>query len=543
MSMQIKTGIKRIGSLLFAILLICGCSAGVNGEPTAQNEAAAQAPVSEPTEDTVLLGSSEMIESDYAQIITPAPETPTPEPTAEPTPEPTATPAPTDTPEPNPFLGTWTIEDMPFLLDVRSDGTYLVSTNGVEKTGSYTYDSANLYLSVSDDETVDFRYYFKTGKMMHDEYVLSRSEIAEQRTFSDIPTTFTSETDEVSVFVRGAVVDVTLKNERLAAEYCFTNRGLTPPENSRDWFNVLDSGEPSAHFRGYKYDGSFTLWIRDTEGTVLEPIDVDVVSGFHYPVQAKNLEPVRHSVKLVLQENNSSIESLNEMISADIAAAGIYTREGVVTSGVSLISHMSEYGYSIVYQGKGSYQGMNDWGVNPKWGSKLDEPTSDPNGTYYYCGMQCVASIVWAYKQAGMNLFTTLRSEIGRNGERVKNNDNKIQYDRAKYGDIVRSGGHYLMIIDRLDQNNDGVADAYITYEMWAPHLTMLVLTFRQVRGRTFYSMDAFFDGTGKNKSKAVYWEDTFEIPMKELPEYLQRAVENEDAYQTFTAFLEQFGL
>lgn len=543
MNMQIKTGIKRIGSLLFAILLICGCSAGVNGEPTVQNEAAAQTPMSEPTEDTVLLGSSEMIESDYAQIITSAPETPTPEPTAEPTPVPTVTPAPTDTPEPNPFLGTWTIEDMPFLLDVRSDGTYLISTNGVEKTGSYTYDSANLYLSVSDDETVDFRYYFKTGKMMHDEYVLSRSEIAEQRTLSSIATTFTTETDEVSVFVRGAVVDVTLKNERLAAEYCFTNRGLTPPENSRDWFNVLDSGEPSAHFRVYKYDGSFTLWIRDTEGTVLEPIDVDVVSGFHYPVQAKNLEPVRHSVKLVLQENNSSIESLNEMISADIAAAGIYTREGVVTSGVSLISHMSEYGYSIVYQGKGSYQGMNDWGVNPKWGSKLDEPTSDPNGTYYYCGMQCVASIVWAYKQAGMNLFTTLRSEIGRNGERVKNNDNKIQYDRAKYGDIVRSGGHYLMIIDRLDQNNDGVADAYITYEMWAPHLTMLVLTFRQVRGRTFYSMDAFFDGTGKNKSKAVYWEDTFEIPMKELPEYLQRAVENEDAYQTFTAFLEQFGL
>ena len=62
MNMQIKTGIKRIGSLLFAILLICGCSAGVNGEPTVQNEAAAQAPMSEPTEDTVLLGSSEMIE-------------------------------------------------------------------------------------------------------------------------------------------------------------------------------------------------------------------------------------------------------------------------------------------------------------------------------------------------------------------------------------------------------------------------------------------------------------------------------------------------
>ena len=132
---------------------------------------------------------------------------------------------------------------------------------------------------------------------------------------------------------------------------------------------------------------------------------------------------------------------------------------------------------------------------------------------------------------------------IGRNGEREKKNDNTIDYDRAKSGDIVKTGGHYLMIIDRLDQNNDGEADAYITYEMWAPHLTMLVLTFRQVRGRTFYSMDAFFNGTGHNKNKVVYWENTFRIPMEELPDYLQTAVENEEAYLKFKALLEQFGL
>ena len=83
--------------------------------------------------------------------------------------------------------------------------------------------------------------------------------------------------------------------------------------------------------------------------------------------------------------------------------------------------------------------------------------------------------------------------------------DNKISYDRAESGDIVKAGGHYLMIIDRLDQNNDGADDAYLTYEMWAPHLTFLILTFKQIHGREFFSMDAFFDNTGRNKKKAAY--------------------------------------
>jgi hypothetical protein len=204
---------------------------------------------------------------------------------------------------------------------------------------------------------------------------------------------------------------------------------------------------------------------------------------------------------------------------------------------------MSEFGYSIVYQGKGSYQGENDWGVNPKWGSQLENPTTDGNGTYYYCGMQCVASIVWAYKQAGMNLFSNLRSEIGKLGEVKKSNDNKIEYDRAESGDIVRTGGHYLMIIDRLDRNGDGEDDSYLTYEMWAPHLTMLMLTFKQVHGRTFYSMDAFFENTGCNAKRAVYWKNTFRIPEDAFPQYLKDAIAREASEQKFDAFLEQFGL
>ena len=117
-----------------------------------------------------------------------------------------------------------------------------------------------------------------------------------------------------------------------------------------------------------------------------------------------------------------------------------------------------------------------------------------------------------------------------------------MEFDRAASGDIVKSGGHYLMIVDRLDQNGDGSDDAYLTYEMWAPHLTFLILTFKQIHGREFFSMDAFFNGTGRNKKKAFYWKNTFRIPYEELPLYLQEAVEAEELEQNYTKLLKELG-
>jgi hypothetical protein len=156
--------------------------------------------------------------------------------------------------------------------------------------------------------------------------------------------------------------------------------------------------------------------------------------------------------------------------------------------------------------------------------------------------MQCVASIVWAYKQAGMNLSSEANSEIGTLGERTRAKDNRIDYDRAESGDIVKSGGHYLMVIDRLDRNGDGVDDAYLTYEMWAPHLTMLILSFSQIRGREFFSMDAYFDGTGRNARKVFYWKNTFRIPYDVLPQYLRDAVESEKLEQSYAKLLQELG-
>jgi hypothetical protein len=98
------------------------------------------------------------------------------------------------------------------------------------------------------------------------------------------------------------------------------------------------------------------------------------------------------------------------------------------------------------------------------------------------------------------------------------------------------------MVVDRLDRNGDGTDDAYLTYEMCAPDLTFLILTFKTVRGRDFFSMDAFFDNTGRNTKKAEYWKDTFRIPFDELPEYLQEAQQTEETDRHFNQLLTELG-
>jgi hypothetical protein len=537
-------------ALLFTLASFISCtgnpSSGQDLLGAAQSPEPTAVPVSAPVETPSVTESA----PDEPADTEPPSEEPdhvgfdTPEPEEQETPILTEVPTqkPTATPEPNPFVGVWTIEDLPFSLELRTDNTYLITASEMEREGQYTFSSNRVSLRIDDESTVEMQYYENADVFKLDDFKLIRDDLVFFYEINGVPVSYEAENGDLYVTVRGGVVDVKTKNGKLMQDYCFTKAGLKPGENSRDWFDVSDTGEPSDSLHTFKYDGQYTLCTRDAEGNHYDSIDVVVVSGFRYPVRAEGLDYVRQSVKSILKEKGTSVDEMNRAISRDIAAAGLYTRAGVVTSGVSLISHMAKLGLSIVYQGHGAYQAARNWGINPNWGAKLETPTSDPNGTYYYTGMQCVASIVWAYKQAGMNLSSEVNSEIGTLGERTRARDNRIDFDRAESGDIVKSGGHYLMIVDRLDQNGDGADDAYLTYEMWAPHLTFLILTFKQIHGREFFSMDAFFDNTGRNKKKAAYWKNTFCIPYENLPQYLKEAVESEKLEQDYSKLLSKLG-
>ncbi|MDO4544070.1 MAG: hypothetical protein Q4C01_05895 [Clostridia bacterium] len=341
------------------------------------------------------------------------------------------------------------------------------------------------------------------------------------------------------VYTRGGVVNCELAQGFTAQYCCFSSVNTCPELDSPDWTRV--SGRC---FSVFKSDGDYYLFVRDAEDRVSEPFPVSVDSDFNYVIKAEGLRALSEPLEDFLNKNGSGTEQLNAAIAADTVAAGLYTRCGVVTAAVSLVSHMAEYGASVVYQGRGSYQDDEDWGVNPRWGARLGTPTSDGNGTYYYEGMQCVASIVWAYKQAGINLYNReAGSQIGCLGEWEKSGDNRIAYDAAQSGDIVQQGGHFLMVVDRLDTDGDGAHDSYLTYEMEAPHLSFLILTFRQVRYRTFFDMSAVFENAGRHRDKAYFWNDSFFIPAEAFPEHLMLAYEKSAEDRAFYRLLSGLGL
>ncbi len=336
-----------------------------------------------------------------------------------------------------------------------------------------------------------------------------------------------------------AVVTVELAPGTEASEYCFTCLDTPPAEDSYDWLPV--EGDP---FRAFKYDGDYYIFVRDSQGRVSDPYPLSVRSGYIYPIHGGGLTALRQPLSEMLAEAGTSVQALNEAVTEDIVRAGIYTRMGAVTSTASAVSHMAELGYTIPYQGEGKYQDKDDWGFNPDWGARLKFPTNDGNGTYYFTGMQCVGSIVWALKQAGLDISNGATGwQIGRLGEVSRNRDNKIKYYQARSGDFIQVNHHYEMVMDRVDTDGDGTADTFLLYEMESPHLTFLLLPFTTVRYRDYFNMDAVYANQGRLNVKNRIWQGTSHIPQEDFPSWLTAALEHADEDRALDRLMRSLGL
>ena len=538
---------KKILSIIVFILfpMLLGCSV-IQKEETETGQLVSptpepttiptKAPTPEPTAEEIVVAAQ--------STDTPAPSD-TPEATDEPTPTPVPTPEPTM--EPNPYIGVWTIEDMPFSLELRNDRTYLITISEQEREGAYSFDANSVFLSVPENRTVELDYYTKADVLKIDTFILIRDDLVFFFDIGGVPVSFQNENEDLSVRTRGAVVEAAARNEKQIRSYCFTASGLTPPEDSRDWFDATDDGSASESIHVFKLDGSYTLWTKDADGTLLAPIDVIVESGYQYPILSDGIDYLHQSLKQFLRERGTSIDNLNREISRNVTAAGIYTRAGAVTAGVSLINALAKYGYSVGYQENGEYIAAQEWGVNPKWGEKLgisedDSEEDTVESVEFYNGMNNTACVVWAYKQAGLNLCTAGKTTVTALGEHDRARDNKTDADRAESGDIIKQGGRYAMVIDRIDQDRDGKDDAYLIYEMVSPLLTMEILPFDKMQGREVYSMDAFFSDTGKNHAKVKYWKDAFRIPEEDFPMYLKETIKAETTQRSFLSLMEKLG-
>ncbi len=435
--------------------------------------------------------------------------------------------------EADPLATTWTHQGSGFTLTLSADGAYRVKLWEWSAKGTYGAADGLLTFANEDGQESQIPYVCDGKKLIllqkgQSSLVLTAPENAPSaipNAQGVLPPAADDRPAIAFAYAAKAVVTVELKAGSKATEYCFTCRNTPPAADAPDWLPI--DGDP---FRTFKCDGDYYIFVRDERGWISDPWPITVDSGYLYPLHGGDLTALRRPLSEAAEAAGSSVEALNEAVAADIARAGMYTRVGAVTSAVSAVSHMAELGYTIPYQGQGSYQERDDWGFNPNWGAKLRKATSDGNGTYWYTGMQCVGSINWAMKMAGLDTRNSATGwRIGLLGETRRSGDNRIRFNAARSGDFIQVNAHYEMVVDRVDTDGDGTADAYLLFEMEAPHLTFLLLPFTTVQYRQFFNMDALYADESRQRNKSYLHPGAFRIPREDFPAWLQEAAAQGD--------------
>ncbi len=323
----------------------------------------------------------------------------------------------------------------------------------------------------------------------------------------------------LSVFMQNGIVTLQATNGAVAC--CFTQGSQAPDVASPDWLAMEDGC-----LRIFKVDGTYRIFVKNQSGLVSQARTVTVASNYNYLLDAEGLTVLDEPIEDYLSAHGSSADQINRYVAAHTVTAGLQTRSGVVAAAVSFATVLADLDFALPYQLYGTYQGEDDWGVSPAWGTRLSKPIKDNYGTYRVHGMHCVAIVVWAYKQAGINLVNNITDSIvGKNGSLNWEDDNAVAFNAGRGGDIVTAKtGHAMLILDRLDTDQDGAEDSYLVLEMINPSMTLHVHSFQSLRNYTIYDMSAVFENTGRMMRASRFWSNTYFIPQSAWPDYLLEA-------------------
>ncbi|MDO4564797.1 MAG: hypothetical protein Q4C04_04210 [Clostridia bacterium] len=332
---------------------------------------------------------------------------------------------------------------------------------------------------------------------------------------------------------------VTLKSEGGEA-YCFVQTDVAPAGDAADWMPLTDN-----QITVFKIDGDYTAFVRDAQMRVSEGVPIRVQTKYLYVLDGEGLAYPKEPMSEALVKAGSSVDAINEAVAKNVALAGMYTRNGAVTAAVTLKSELAKLGLTVPYLIGGTYQGEDDWGIDPDWGKRLSSAVTSGSETFWHRGLHCVAVLTWSLKQAGINVVnTTTGSIIGKTGSVNYEADNRIALDRGQGGDIITTGtGHSFMIIDRMDTDGDGYFDGYLTLEMISPRMTLTIHTLYSIRNCTLYDMSATFADVGRYRNAARYWEGSYLIPQEAWPAYLVEANEGADEARAKERLLVGLGL
>lgn len=335
----------------------------------------------------------------------------------------------------------------------------------------------------------------------------------------DMPAKAETESAKAPMIVRvrtdGAVVFVVCDTP--AEAYCITTKPVIPPADHTDWRPMH-----GLTFSAFKSDGTYYVRVRGGNGAVSDPKRIVVRSDFRYVLEAEGQGHLMQPIGEFLEANGDSIEAFNERIAESAIRGGLYTRAGVANVSMRFMSDMAAHDMTLSYQPRGDFSLEENWGVSPSWGTKMQREEKDACGVYRHYGMNCGTILIWAYKQAGLNIGKAGgRRGIYDSGMRHYKDDNKKKLNNGDTCDFIATKtGHTMMILDRVDTDEDGLSDSYLVLEMESPYLKLKLRSLYSVRLCTLYDMSAVFDDTGLFRQYTRDYTGSYLIKKRLFPEY-----------------------
>ena len=144
-----------------------------------------------------------------------------------------------------------------------------------------------------------------------------------------------------------------------------------------------------------------------------------------------------------------SVEELNKLMARSVRAAGLYSKTGAATAGVTLqVVLIQKYKIKIPYWRGGKTSSIGAYGG---WGMYRENPTYEG---YNYYGMDCDGFVNWSFHNTGIVYNDMLANTY------YYWNGLPLSKENGEVGDVIRRDGHVALIVGKAD---DGfiIAEAY----------------------------------------------------------------------------------
>ena len=346
----------------------------------------------------------------------------------------------------------------------------------------------------------------------------------------------------VSITLLDTVVNVKAQRDssRIAGYY-FSSIEKTPDLNGYDWIETN-----SETFKTVKYPGTYYVYVKDETGNISEPKKVTVTTDFDVTLMHSGKKRMPLTFERQLAKVGSSVYQFNKEIATYNVKHRMRTRESVVVGAMAFISKVQSWGYYLPYNGGNDILEKDRWGIKKYWSGK--------DGEF----LACNPYVVWSFKNAGLNIYGNwdkirrtftrtvritgrglteyellVRPEgydadvhiyryfVGVLASKSSYGDNIIERHKGRSGDVLQSypnSGHEMLIIDKYDDNMDGVSDGYIVLQSRDMGLCYEKVPYGRT---TVYDLTNVYNNTAGFAEYLNGW-NAYYIPTSDYPDYLK---------------------